>query len=363
MRTVVQILRAPAGGIRKHVLDIIDNISDENFKQIFITNLNDADINLDYLKNNKNIQVIHLDIKESPGMSDLRNFFKIYRALSKNKIDVLHGHGAKGGLYARILSKILRARCIYTPHGGSLHRVHGRIKNVVYDLIERFLMPMTDIFLFESNYSAEVFTKNITDPGKKTVINYNGVDIPEKYSTNVYQAGDKIRFASFGLLRHLKGHDIFIHTCRMLKEKKIPFSYTIYGNGEFGLELNELIQKFNLSEEVKIVNYSGNVCLEMLKFDFIVHPSRFESFGYVPVEAMSVKVPVIVSHEGGLKEVVDESSGYINYDNSADKYMSIVEKLYKGDPDLPQKITEGYKRVINKFSKQAMLNKIRALYL
>jgi len=362
-KVVVQILRAPAGGIRKHVLDILDNLSSDDIKQIFITNLLDSDIDLDYLKNNKNIEVFHVDISESPGIKDLKNLIQIYNILSGKKVDVLHGHGAKGGLYARILSKALRAKCIYTPHGGSLHRVHGRLKNVVYDLIEKFLMIFTDIFLFESNYSAEIFTKNISNPGSKKVINYNGVDIPEIYSTHFYHSGDKIRFASFGLLRHLKGHDIFIEACKILKEKSIPFSYTIYGNGEFGLYLKELILKHGLSDDVKILNYSGNVCFEMQKYDFIVHPSRFESFGYVPVEAMSVKVPVIVSHEGGLKEVMDEASGYICYDNTAASYAKIAEALFNGDPNLPAKIAAGYERVQRKFSKDVMLVKIRELYL
>lgn len=361
-KVVVQLLRAPAGGIRKHVLDILDNLSDDSLKQIFITNLKDSDVDLEYLNSNKNIEVFHVDIQESPGIRDFKNLLQIYKILSRKKVNVLHGHGAKGGLYARILSAILGTKCIYTPHGGSLHRVHGRMKNVVYDLIERCLMPFTDIFLFESNYSAEVFAKNIRDPKLKTVINYNGVDIPEVYSKQVYHAGDKIRFASFGLLRHLKGHDIFIEACRMLKEKGIPFSYTIYGNGEFGLSLKELILKYKLTEDVKILNYSGNVCFEMQKYDFIVHPSRFESFGYVPVEAMSVKVPVIVSHEGGLKEVVNEASGYISFDNTPASYVKIVETIFENGSDLISKIETSYERVQSKFSKSIMLLKIRELY-
>ena len=41
-------------------------------------------------------------------------------------VDVLHGHGAKGGAYARLAARKLkrkgsRVKAIYTPHGGSLH--------------------------------------------------------------------------------------------------------------------------------------------------------------------------------------------------------------------------------------------------
>lgn len=359
---VVQLLRAPAGGIRKHVLDIIDNLSDDKIKQIFITNINDSDVDLSYLKNNHNVEIHHVEIFEKPGIHDFLNLIKIFKTLRNKKVDILHGHGAKGGLYARLLSGLLGAKCIYTPHGGSLHRVHGTFKNIIYDFIEKALLPLTDIFLFESNYSADVFSKNVCDPKSKKMINYNGVDIPEIYSHHLYQKGEKIRFASFGLLRHLKGHDIFIETCRLLKDKAISFSYSIYGNGEFGPQLIDLITKHGLTNEVRILDYSGNVCKEMQSYDFIVHPSRFESFGYVPVEAMSVKVPVIVSHEGGLKEVAEDSSAYIAYENNPSTYLSIVEKIVNGDPALPSKVDNAYNRVQTLFSKKAMIKNIQKIY-
>lgn len=332
-------------------------------KQIFVTNVQDADVDLSYLKANGNIRLVHIDIKESPSFRDFINIGKIYRELSLEKIDVIHGHGAKGGVYARFLAFIFRVKCVYTPHGGSLHRVHGKIKNLVYDLLEKAMIPFTDIFLFESKYSAETFASNIRTPGQKTVINYNGVEIPKECSKHFYQKKNILRFASFGLLRHLKGHDIFIESCRILKEKGIPFTYTIYGNGDFYQELILLINRYNLSQEVKIVDYTGNVYQEMLKCDFVIHPSRFESFGYVPVEAMSIKIPVIVSHEGGLKEVVDSSSGYISYQNTPDSYVEIIQKIYEGDDELSKKIEKGYNRVRALFSKGKMIETIRQVYL
>lgn len=361
-RVVVQLLRAPAGGIRKHVLDIIDNLSDNEIKQIFITNINDSDVDLSYLKNNFHVEIHHVDIFENPGVHDLTNLVKIFKILKNKKVDILHGHGAKGGLYARLLSGPLGAKCIYTPHGGSLHRVHGVIKNIIYDFIEKILLPLTDVFLFESNYSADIFSKNICDPKSKKMINYNGVDMPEIYSNHLYQKGKEVRFASFGLLRYLKGHDIFIETCKLLKDKAISFSYTIYGNGEFGPQLIDLITEYGLAKEVRILDYSGDVCREMQKYDFIVHPSRFESFGYVPVEAMSVKVPVIVSHEGGLKEVVDGFSGYIAYENNPVAYLSIIEKIIRGDSALSSKVDNAYSRVQTLFSKKVMVKNIQKIY-
>ena len=362
-KTVVQLLRAPLGGIRKHVLDILEGLPAADFKLILITNVHESDVDLSYLVKNHKIEIHHVDIQEKPGFGDLKNLITIYKILKNRKINVLHGHGAKDGLFARFLAPALKCPCIYTPHGGSLHRVHGTIKNMIYDIAEKILMPLTDIFLFESQYTCNVYSQNIGNPGKKSVINYNGVEIPDSFSSHVYQAGKQINCASFGFLRELKGHDIFIEACRILKEKQIPFQYSIYGNGEFRSKLSDLIVQYKLQNEVKIIEYSKDVLLEMQKYDFVVHPSRFESFGYVPVEAMSVKVPVVVSHEGGLKEVVDEASGFISFSNTPESYVDIFEKIFKGELDVESRVNHGYQRVQALFSKEVMIGNIKRVYL
>ena len=358
-KVVVQILRAPIGGIRKHVFDILEHFSAKDVQQVFITNIADADASVPEYRN---LKTFNISIKDKPELNDLFNIIHTYRILKTLNVSVIHGHGAKGGIYARVLAYLLGAKCMYTPHGGSIHRVYGKIKNKIYDLIELMLVPFTDVYLFESNYTRNEFVKNICDPKDKSIVNYNGVDIPEAKAQKIYQAGSKLHLASFGLLRELKGHDIAIRTCAMLMEAKIPFHYTIYGSGEKRGALLALIAKLNLRDCVSIVNYSGNVLEEMLKFDFIWHPSRFESFGYVPAEAMSVRVPVITSNEGGLKEVVSEECGYVSIENTPESYFAIIRGLYARDAGLAGRVERGLAKVEGSFSKRGMLKGVEDIY-
>lgn len=358
-KVVVQILRAPIGGIRKHVFDILEYVSTKTAQQIFITNTIDSDTEL---PNYKNLTTYNITINDRPELRDITNIVKIYKILKIQNIDIIHGHGAKGGIYARVLSLLLNTKCIYTPHGGSLHRVYGKIKNKIYDLIEFVFVPLTDVYLFESKYSCNEFAKNICDPKSKSIVNYNGVDIPTRKALKIYKAGEKLNLASFGLLRNLKGHDITIETCSLLASVNIPFEYTIYGNGEEKDTLLWMIRKLGLSSSVFIKEYSGNVLDEMLKYDFIIHPSRFESFGYVPVEAMSLGIPVIVSAEGGLKEVVDEECGFVAFNNRPESYFQILKRIYEVDQDLGTKIQLAADKVESKFSKASMLKKIGEVY-
>ncbi|PIP92440.1 MAG: hypothetical protein COW00_00935 [Bdellovibrio sp. CG12_big_fil_rev_8_21_14_0_65_39_13] len=360
-KVIVQILRAPAGGIRKHVYDILEHLSHQNdVTQIFITNIHDTDSPVPVYSN---LKVFDLPIVDQPGFSDFKNLFRIFNILKNENVTVIHGHGAKGGIYCRLISSLLSAKSIYTPHGGSLHRVYGALKNRLYSLIEFLLIPFTDLFIFESHYSYETFCSNVCKINDSFLINYNGVDIPPFQATHHYQKGQPLKLASFGLLRHLKGHDIIIEACAMLKMNGIPFEYSIYGSGEQLDFLSSLITEEQLQNHIFFKNYSESVEREMLKFDFIVHPSRFESFGYVPVEAMSVKVPVITSFEGGLKEVVDETCGFIAKDNKASTYFEILKNLYNNSASLEPMIESAYLKVKTKFSKSVMTKKLEKIYL
>lgn len=358
---VIQILRAPIGGIRKHVFDIMMNLADGAMPQILITNVNDSDRDLDFLISTPHVRVIHVDIYESPGFSDVKNLLKIYKILREIPISSIHGHGAKGGLYARLVSFFLRRKCFYTPHGGSLHRVHGGL-NLLYDVIEKGLMPFTDLFIFESHYSADTFWKNIGKSRKKEFINYNGIDFDHAFSERLYEKGSKLNLASFGLLRELKGHDIVIRACAILKEKNIPFHYTVFGKGDYHSYLSSLISDLHLQNDVTLESYSQNIYEDMKKFDFIVHPSRFESFGYVPVEAHSLKIPVVSSQEGGLKEVMNSKIGFVSSGNKPEEYVSIFQSLYEGRENIKAKVEAAYEFSKKNFSKTLMLKNLKEIY-
>lgn len=360
--TIVQILRSPEGGIRKHVVDILEGLEEDKYKKVFITDFNSADRDLQYLREKFGVHFFSLKISDQPSLADLLNIVKIFSYLKKEERIILHGHGAKGGLYARICSLLLRCPSIYTPHGGSLHRVFGKVKGLVFDTVEKLLIPMTDKFVFESNYSAKEFEKYVGDCSSKSIVNYNGVSFLERGKESQYIKGSKIKLASFGLLRKLKGHDIVIEALGMIKKAKVEFSYTIYGYGEEYSNLIEKINSLDLSENVIIKDFTDNISDEMKLYDVIIHPSRFESFGYVPVEAMSLKVPVITSFEGGLKEVYIAGGSLLAINNKPEGYAVLLQKIYNGEFNLFDMSEKAFKESKDKFSVETMIKNLDGIY-
>src|SRR5204862_4354544 len=83
--------------------------------------------------------------------------------------DVIHGHGAKGGAYARLVARALKraGRPViagYTPHGGSLHYHPSTAAGRIYMHLERWLARSTDALIFESAYSATRYAAQVGAP-------------------------------------------------------------------------------------------------------------------------------------------------------------------------------------------------------
>jgi len=361
---ILQITGFPEGGIGTHVISLCQelieeyNISlvanftqqDENFRTAFkviapsMSNITDIKIN------------------KKPSINDLYNLYNLYNLYKNKNINLIHGHGAKGGLYARILGYLLKSKVVYTPHGGSLHDMHGKVMGHVYILIEKFLFLFTDKFIFESKYSKNIFIKKINKKTNKLIVNYNGVKIDHDFTKNIFDKS-KIEIASFGLLRNLKGHDILIKAISTLIDEKYNIKLTIYGSGEEKENLECLISELNLDSQVQLFGFVNDTKKYMKKSDIIVHPSRFEALPYVPIEAMNLCKPVIVSNVGGLTEIViDEENGLVFENECIECLVQKIKKIILLD-ELREKISNnGKKTVLTLFDEKNMINNLKNIY-
>ena len=132
---------------------------------------------------------------------------------------VLHGHGAKGGAYAR-LARNRRAVRVYTPHGGSLHYRWGTPAGLFYLTAENVLKRRTDLFLFESYYGRDTFAAKVGDPGAHALVRvvHNGVADAEFLPVKAAPEATDLVF--IGELRKLKGVDVLIDAIARLTPRR-----------------------------------------------------------------------------------------------------------------------------------------------
>lgn len=245
------------------------------------------------------------------GLSDVTAIRAVRRFAIQTEADVLHGHGAKGGAYARLAANAIKKRGIpiasfYTPHGGSLHYDPASITGRIFLALERRLAPMTDGLIFESQYSAGLYEKKVMPfPCPATVVP-NGLWPDEfKIITPVQDAAD---FLFIGELRHLKGVDVLLNALASLQAKgRAAITAKIVGSGPDDAEFRQLAEQLQLG---KNVTFTGPMpAREAFPLGrCLVLPSRAESFPYIVLEAAAAQVPMILTDVGGIPEIVAGTS-------------------------------------------------------
>lgn len=245
------------------------------------------------------------------GPGDVVAAFRTYRMIGKMAPDILHGHGAKGGTYARLFGSMLRlsgskvAR-IYSPHGGSLHFDAASMQGGVIFRVERLLERMTDRIIFVSAYEQGIYTKKIGAPRCGHALIYNGLSDSEFEPVAVED--DAADFLYIGEIRALKGPDIFVGAISKASATSgRDLKAVMIGDGKDRASVVEQAQSAGMGPNIRfLMPMKARDAFRLAKV--VVIPSRAEALPYIVLEALAAGRPVIASRVGGIPEILGEAT-------------------------------------------------------
>jgi glycosyltransferase involved in cell wall biosynthesis len=305
---ILHCLRAPVGGLFRHVHDLALGQAQMGAEVgIVCDSLADGDpVALGRLADNCVLGLTRIPMKRRLGFGDWTTTRKVARLAAKLEVDVLHGHGAKGGAYARLAARKLKrkgmkVKAVYTPHGGSLHYSPSRPMGRLYIAAERRMLPFTDGLLFESYFAGNRFVELIGQPRCPARIVPNGLYRHEFYEPML--ADDAVDFVFVGELRYLKGVDVLLEALAA-HQAVFPGRALIVGTGPDESSLKRLARRLGLNSRV---SFSGaqSARSAFARARCIVVPSRAESFPYIVLEAAAAQMPLIATFVGGIPEIVE----------------------------------------------------------
>src|SRR5262245_17147346 len=208
---IIHVLRAPVGGLFRHVVDLARGQAALGHQVGLVADSSTggatAEAALAELSHDLALGLTRLPMSRHIDWSDVEAVADVAQRVTDARADVVHGHGAKGGAYAR-LAKQDHAIRVYTPHGGSLHYRWLSPIGCLYLTFERVLMPRTDLMLFESAYGRDTFRAKIGEPSALVRVVHNGVT-PAEFMA-VEPSADATDLLFIGELRILKGIDVLI---------------------------------------------------------------------------------------------------------------------------------------------------------
>lgn len=245
-----------------------------------------------------------IPMRRTVGLGDYAAYKTVLDVAASCKANILHGHGAKGGAYARLAARRLtkggqKAASFYTPHGGSLNYPPTTLKGRVYMALERHLEAMTGGIVFESAWSERIYRGQVCEPKCAVRVIPNGV-LPGDFVPH-QPALDAHDIVFVGELRYAKGIDLLLEAIAAVRIKR-PVRALIVGDGPDCGILKAQAVALGLSD---CVTFPGAMPARKA-FDMgrlLVIPSRWESFPYIVLEAGAAGIPIITTEVGGIPEI------------------------------------------------------------
>jgi len=223
-----------------------------------------------------------------------------------NDFDIIHAHDwltYPAGIAAkRVSGKPL----VIHVHATDFDRSGGSVNPTVYS-IEREGMEVADKIITVSNLTRQIVIEKYGIDPSKVVTVYNAVEpIPFDTKKALKRGVDDKIVTFLGRITMQKGPEYFIEAAYKVLKKTKDVRFVMAGSGDM---MNAMIRR---AAALKITDHfyftgflKGDDVFHMFKMsDVYVMPSVSEPFGISPLEAMQSDVPVIISKQSGVAEIL-----------------------------------------------------------
>ena len=334
---ILHVLRAPLGGLFRHVLDLTrEQVARGHSVGLVVDSLTGGERAADVLaalEPDLALGIKRMPMLRHPHLQDVANVFKVEAHARRLKADVVHGHGSKGGLYARLPGLLHRDNAPirgYTPHGGSFNHVAAPLVQATYMGVEKLLATCTDMLLFESIFIANRFHERIGDTQALVRIVQNGIT-PEEF-VPVTPDKDAADFLYVGELRSAKGIDTLIDALSIMSRRlHRKFRLTLVGSGPDQERLEEQAHSRGISAQVAFAGAMAARRAFTLGRTLVV-PSRAESLPYIVLEAAGAQIPMIATNVGGIGEIFGPYRDRLIGCDDPVVLASAMEQMVEADP-------------------------------
>jgi glycosyltransferase involved in cell wall biosynthesis len=305
---ILHVFRSPVGGLFRHVADL-SRAQNAMGHEIGLfcdssTGGTTAETLLTQASSHLALGLQRASMGRLPSPSDWKVIAQVKAFAKSVDAEIIHGHGAKGGFYARLAAKSLRVPSVYTPHGGSLHYQWKSPNGFAFLSVEKYLARVGGGFVFVCDFERKKFDQLIGLGSKPSIVVHNGL-WPEEFAPAMPKIDAK-DFLFIGEVRALKGIDLLLHAIKSL-EPQTRASLSVVGDGPELEDYKKLAASLGLQDRV---SFEGRKTIrDAFRLGRImIVPSRNESFPYVVLEAAAAAIPLAATAVGGIPEVLPVSN-------------------------------------------------------
>lgn len=225
----------------------------------------------------------------------------------KEDFDIIHVHDwmtyPAGILIKQLTGKPLIAHVHALEHDRS-----GRDVNEEIAHIEWAGLTGADRVVAVSNYTKAAIMELYRIPGEKIEVVHNAVNRDEMRRTYhiPLQPRREKRVLFMGRITYQKGPDYFVEAARLVHGAMPDVHFVMAGSGDMFYRMVRRVAELRMGTSFHFPGFQSGVNVERMyaNCDLYVMPSVSEPFGIAPLEAMICDIPVIISRQSGVAEVV-----------------------------------------------------------
>ena len=238
-------------------------------------------------------------------MQEVNQYASIAAEIARNEdFDLIHAHDwltYRAGIAAKRASG---KPLVVHIHATEFDRTGENYNDIVYGM-EKEGMSAADAVCAVSDLTRNIVINKYGIPAEKVFTLHNAVEPNEKKVERKKFVSEKI-VTFLGRVTFQKGPDYFVETAKRVMEKDPNVRFVLAGDGDMMSHVIERVAELGISDRFHFTGFlRGDDINKMFGMsDVYVMPSISEPFGISPLEAMRAKVPVVISKQSGVSEVL-----------------------------------------------------------
>lgn len=285
-------------------------------------------------------------------------FFKFRKLVKAERPDIVHTHLFWPTLVARfsVPKKIPLITTIHAFIATSGEYKHGYIR-FLDKLSYRFRKSI--IIVVAKGALEEYFSFLHLKPYKAYAL-YTFVDI-ERFNVDritIRKNNDSFKLVAVGALRLQKNYPYIINAMALIKDKNIELD--IYGTGNLQTELQHQID--STGAKVFLKGEVNNIESIIPQYDLFVMSSTYEGFSLGILEAMAMRMPLLLSDIVSFEEQCEGHAWYFSLSKPEDAAAKIVELSKTDKSVLAERAEAGRQRALTNFTLQHHIAGLRKIY-
>jgi len=356
------------GGTQTHLLQVFRLLDRSRFRPVLFTLRDGGDLLAEAARAGVEVHTFGMS-GSLKNLRDILGLRRMVRGLREMAPGVVHGYLLRGNFYAAVAARLARVPVVVTSKRG-LHVPSGLAERLAVQVSGRLSDALTGNSLEVLDFTRRVEGRFAAPMSMIP----SGIDTrrfdPERVGR---EAGQTLR-AELGAagapvvgtaitFRPRKGFRMLFEAMAEVRRERPSARLLIAGADEMPAEPAALAASLGLDGCIHLLGRRGDMPEVLTAMDVFVLPSESEGMSNAILEAMAMRLPVVVTAVGGAPEVIEEGrTGFlVDYPDAPAMAARVLALL--GDAALAGRVGQAAReRVVSAYSAVSMVRQIEDLY-